>query len=83
MRDSLASAYTAFSPANEILPFAGILRELGKRRENADGDDVSSTDHDIIQARCNIFEALLIRHFRPSGDFEKIVMKINQEGDEK
>ena len=82
-RDSLASAYIAFSPANEILPFAGILMELGKSRKNADGDDVSATDHDIIQARCNIFEALLIRHFRPSGDFEKIVMKINQEGDEK
>ena len=25
--------------------------------------------------RCNIFEALLIRHFRSSEDFEKMVMR--------
>lgn len=83
MRKSLAMAYSMIRPGNEVLPFTGILRELGKRRENSSGDEVSETDFEIMQARCNIFEALLIRHFRPLGDFEKIVMKINQESDEK
>lgn len=83
MRNRLVSAYSIFRPGEEMLPFTRILRELGKLNESKAGNDVSGAEYEIIQAQCNIFEALLIRHFRPSGDFEKIVMKINQEGDEK
>jgi hypothetical protein len=34
-----------------------------------------TADDELFQARCNIFEALLIRHFRSADDFEKLIMK--------
>ena len=75
MRDSLALAYRSIRPGNEMLPFTGILRELGKHIDSVAGSGLTDEDIDLMKARCNIFEALLIKHFRPSGDFEKIVMK--------
>lgn len=83
IRGSITQDYSIFRAGNDILPFAWILRELGKQKKDASGNDIIDADYDIMQARCNIFEALLIRHFRPSGDFEKMIMKMNQESDEK
>lgn len=75
MRHSLVRAFNLSRTGNEMLPFAVILRELGKRNEPSAVNDFTDSDFYIIQARCNIFEALLIKHFRPAGDFEKIVMR--------
>lgn len=82
MSKNLSTAYGNLRAGNEKLPFTRILRELGKHTEDDGGNVIKDIDHEIIRARCNIFEALLIRHFRPSGDFEKIMMKINQEYDQ-
>ncbi len=81
MRNSLVLDYSIFRPGHEMLPFAKILMELGKHDKSTAGNDFTEADHDIMQARCNIFEALLIRHFRPSGHFEKMVMKMDQDNE--
>lgn len=75
MRQEIREAYKAFSGQREELPLTVILRELRKYHERlADNDDIDSA-YEVLQARCNIFEALLIMHFRPESDFENMVMK--------
>jgi len=52
-----------------------VLKEAGNNLLQ-EGDTVSAAmDRELFLARCNIFEALLIKHFRSSDDFEKLVMK--------
>ena len=75
MRQEIREAYKAFSGQREELPLTVILKELRKYHERlADNDDIDSA-YEVLQARCNIFEALLIKHFRPESDFENMVMK--------
>lgn len=74
-RRDITEAYKSFSGDGSELPLTGILRELGRYREGMSGDGGSDTGYEMLQARCNIFEALLIRYFRPESDFESMVMK--------
>lgn len=57
------------------ISFRHILLELGKMQKPADGDIPFRADIEMLLARCNIFEALLIKHFRSAEDFEKMIMK--------
>ena len=49
--------------------------ELGKIRKSASGNEQSDMDYEMLLARCNIFEALLIKHFRSASDFEKMMIE--------
>lgn len=75
LRNDITEAYKAFSGNGKELPLTGILRELGRYNKQIDGEGVADSGYEMLQARCNIFETLLIRHFRPESDFESIVMK--------
>ncbi|MRR24299.1 hypothetical protein EG830_15110 [bacterium] len=75
LRADIMEAYKVFSCKGEELPLTGILRELGRYHERVSGAGKPDPGYDMLQARCNIFEALLIRHFRPESDFESMVMK--------
>jgi hypothetical protein len=54
--------------------FMELLTDLGKLQNAGPGRETYDRDIDILQARCNILEALLIRHFRSESDFEKLIM---------
>ncbi len=54
---------------------SGNTDEPGRLQNPAAGGASLSEELDMLIARCNILEALLIKHFRPAGDFEKLVMK--------
>jgi hypothetical protein len=75
MRHELQEAYNSFAGTAGVIPLTRILRELGKYHEGPDGNGPHDGTYELLQARYNIFEALLIRHFRPEGVFEKMVMK--------
>jgi hypothetical protein len=75
MRQDIREAYRSFSGNEEELPLTVILRELGRYHERMAGGGEPDTGYEMLQAQCNIFEALLIRHFRPESDFENMVMK--------
>ena len=50
--------------------------DLGKyNAPDTTGGGAQAGEADLLQARCNIFEALLIRHFRSTDDFDKLIMK--------
>lgn len=74
-RRDITEAYKSFSGNGSELPLTGILRELGRYSVQMEGGGEPDSDYEMLLARCNIFEALLIRHFRPESDFESMVMK--------
>ena len=55
--------------------FRQVLVSLGKICKLPDDGSQLSGEQELLIARCNIFEALLIRHFRSEEAFEKMVMK--------
>jgi len=75
MRSDLMRHYKRFSGNDSKKYFMQVLKELGKFvKPNADAGH-REMDYEVIQARCNIFEALLIKHFRSAEDFDKLMMK--------
>lgn len=74
MRDSLIEKYRRLSGSDEPINFMQLLQELGRMQKQATNDKPLNTDYEILQAECNIFEALLIKHVRSAGDFEKMMI---------
>ena len=67
--------YSLLTGKRDSVHFMKVLKEAGNNLLQ-EGDTVSAAmDRELFLARCNIFEALLIKHFRSSDDFEKLVMK--------
>jgi len=75
LRREIVDAYRSLTSSSGAAPLTVILRELGRRHEPGPGTEADDPGHDLLQVRCNILEALLIKHFRPEGDFESLVMK--------
>lgn len=61
---------------SKAVSFRELLLDLGRfNNPDTTGDGAQAGEADLLQARCNIFEALLIRHFRSNDDFDKLIMK--------
>ena len=80
MRTGIQEAYKSFSGDEGVLPFMKIMNGLGKYLKRNSGAGFPDPAYEVIQARCNIFQALLIKHFRPTGHFEDLVMKKTETG---
>lgn len=75
MRDQILEQYRMFSGHSSKVYFKELLRKMGKIQDSfADGAPAEPA-FDMLLAWCNIFEALLIKHFSPAGEFEKMIMK--------
>ena len=75
VRSELMEQYSLLTGKRESVHFMKVLKEAGNNLLQ-EGDTVSAAmDRELFLARCNIFEALLIKHFRSADDFEKLVMR--------
>lgn len=75
VRIDLMEQYSLLTGKRDSLYFMKVLKEAGNNLLQ-EGDTVSAAmDRELFLARCNIFEALLIKHFRSADEFEKLVMK--------
>jgi len=75
VRSELMEQYSLLTGKRDNIHFMKVLKEAGKPHRQK-GDTVSAAmDQELFLARCNIFEALLIKHFRSADEFEKLVMK--------
>lgn len=82
MRGSLFEQYRFLSGHNDTPHFLKILRDLAKAEWQEFTGDLESIDFETFRARCNIFEALLIKHFRSEGDFERMMSGNGEESGE-
>lgn len=75
VRSELMEQYSLLTGKGDSIHFMKVLKEAGNTLRQ-DGDTVSAAmAQELFLARCNIFEALLIKHFRSEDEFEKLVMK--------
>lgn len=74
MRTEIFEEYRRISGNKGDINFKQILIELGKKQKSVSERKAVSTDYEMLLARCNIFEALLIKHFRSAADFEKMMI---------
>lgn len=74
MRDEIIGQFRNMTGISGPLYFRQVLRELGKMQEKAGAGIAMSMEYEILMARCNIFEALLIRNFKSAGEFDKMVI---------
>jgi hypothetical protein len=70
---ALLNQYEIESGNRDTTNFRQLLLELGKILKFSSESNSITPGLETLQARCNIFEALLIRHFRSADDFEKIM----------
>ncbi|MDF1561309.1 MAG: hypothetical protein P1P83_14050 [Bacteroidales bacterium] len=74
MRKIILKEYGMTAEKKEDIPFRRILIETGRKRKDPSPGN-SAPDHEILIARCNIFESLLIKHFRSADAFEKMIIQ--------
>jgi len=73
MRDEIMEHYRKITGREGGLSFRQLLAELGKSPETDTDTMTSARELALLQIRCNILEALLIKHIRSATDFENIV----------
>jgi hypothetical protein len=73
MRDNLLRQYKKISGRDKETCFQGLLVEFARMQSIAKEDDPVNSDYDILLAGCNIFEALITKHFRSKLDFDKMM----------
>jgi hypothetical protein len=75
IRKELLDQYKNISGNSRDTNFRQLLVELGKTQKAATDKESTGMEYEMLLARSNIFEALLIKHFRSVEDFEKMIMK--------
>jgi len=75
MRAEIIGEYCRISGSGGGISFRQILIEMGNLQKAGLQKEALSTDYELLLIKCNIFEALLIKHFRSAEDFEKMIMK--------
>jgi hypothetical protein len=73
MRRELMEQYKKVTGNDSQICFRQLLLELGKIQRAGSEKEPLKPDFDILRGRCNIFEALLIKHIRSSEDFESMM----------
>jgi hypothetical protein len=74
MRTAIIGEYLNFAAGDTAITFRQLLIELGKTQKDPSEKGAVGADFEVLLARCNIFEALLIKHFRSAGDFDKMMV---------
>jgi len=77
LRKKLFDQYHIISGKGDRIYFRKLLSDLGKILMNASGGDSLISDYEMLMAKCNIFEALLIKHIRSASDFQNIMTSSN------
>jgi hypothetical protein len=75
IRKELFNQYQNISGKSGDMNFRQLLAELGKTQKSVTDKESSGIAYEMLLARSNIFEALLIKNFRSAEDFEKMIMK--------
>lgn len=73
MRKELLNKYSLISVNHDAISFRVLLAELGKILNSLQEENELKEEYGMLQVRCNIFQALLIKYFRSAGDFENIM----------
>jgi hypothetical protein len=75
IRREIIEEYCRFSGKSGDINFREILFDLGRISKSTSETEPVGAYNDLLLARCNILEVLIIKHFRSAEEFEKMIMK--------
>jgi hypothetical protein len=76
MLEDIFTEYRHISGDDSEMYFRNLLQVLGRIQKRDEDEEPLLEEYETLLAKCNIFEALLIKNFRSAGDFDK--MKIDK-----
>jgi len=81
VREELMDHFIGLTGNKRRITFRQVLEELGRINDSSGEECPEPVDIEILTARCNILEALLVKHFRSSTDFDNLIMTIGEDID--
>lgn len=75
-RDELFEAYARLTGKRGKITVRQLLVELGKLQKETNGLNM---EFELFTARCNIFEALLLRYFKSENDFNSMKANLHED----
>lgn len=82
LREEIFTEYCYLSGKKDVIYFKQLFRELNKLIDSEPIDKLLKSKYEILLARCNLLEALMIKHLRSISDFENIMLSLPQENEE-
>lgn len=79
IRNEIMQQYKEVSGNCSNVSFSQLLLDLGQVW-TSEPENKFRFNYELLQARCNIFEALLIKHIRSSADFESMMIPATDKG---
>jgi hypothetical protein len=79
LREEIYAEFCYLSGKNEVIYFKQLFQELIKIIDSGVIDKLSKPKFELVLGKCNVLEALLIKHLRSISDFENIMLSLPQE----
>lgn len=73
MREEIFTEYINLSGKKDVLCFKQLPRDIISRIDSGRLNDFNRKKYEVLLNKCNILEALLIRHIRSSNDFKDLM----------
>ncbi len=74
MRQELLGEFCRMTAFTGTPNLRQVLLDLGKWRKSLAEDDPRTLEADLLMARINILETLLIKHFHPASEFQNMMV---------
>ncbi len=78
--EEIIRLYRDLTGKDHPLTFRELLAGLKSVTEDSNAEAEPDSREELLIGKCNIFEVLLIRHFRSAGDFERMMVSDNEKG---
>jgi len=77
MRKEISDSYRKITGKESEIPFRSILLDIIDEYKMTSSGSNANKDLVILNARCKIFESLLIKHFKSEENFQEMFAKKN------
>ncbi|WP_313114053.1 YkgJ family cysteine cluster protein [Aequorivita sediminis] len=75
LRSEIFALYEKVNTTKEPMSFRDILFDLRVRTEKNELENIKDPQLDLLMFKSHILEILLIKYFKPSDEYQKLVMK--------
>jgi hypothetical protein len=75
IREGIFKEYWVLFPGSDKLSFKQMVTDLAQKSMQEDLDNGLKIQCQKLLAKCNSFDILLIRHFKPDNEFDQMIVK--------
>lgn len=78
-REEIFAEFCYLSGKKEVIYFKQLFEELIKIIDSENINKLQKVKYELLLGKCNVLEALMIKHIRSVSDFENIMLSLPQE----